>query len=114
MVAEAATSADGWEIGRGNAQAAQTMNLSTVAPPTIPLATLATIVLCCALHAGTYLFGWEVGDFTIAAWPVLYRGEYYRLLTSALFHGGLMHIGPVNFFAEHTLFQILMADPHSC
>ena len=82
------------------------MNLSGASArvPTVPLATAATIALCVALHAGTYLFGWQLGDYTIAAWPVIHDGEYYRLLTSALFHGGLMHIGPVNFFARtHTV-----------
>jgi membrane associated rhomboid family serine protease len=58
----------------------------------IPLCTLAIISVCAALQLYVFLFDADVVNFALSGRAVLYLGEYYRLLTSAFFHGGLQHI----------------------
>lgn len=58
----------------------------------LPLATAGVIGLCVAVQAFVFLFDPPLTDFTVSAALVLYAHQYYRIITSAYFHGGIMHI----------------------
>lgn len=59
----------------------------------IPLGTLTILAVNIGIFVAQSLFDFSVGEYAIAAAPVLYNGEIYRIYTAALLHGGLMHIG---------------------
>jgi membrane associated rhomboid family serine protease len=40
-----------------------------------------------------FITDYDIGPFTFFPYNVLYKGEWYRMFTSAFLHGGLMHIG---------------------
>lgn len=59
-------------------------------PPT----TLGMLALCVTLHImGHILFDWELHKLTLCPRLVLHNGQVYRIITSALFHSNIMHIG---------------------
>merc|ERR1712085_70838 len=55
----------------------------------VPVATLAVVSGCCALTAYRLLVG---GSFEICAGLVLYKLEVWRIFTSVLAHGSLLHL----------------------
>lgn len=59
----------------------------------IPPATFAIISFCCVVYGCQILADPDVHHYTMNPRSVLYLHEYYRLITSTLFHGSLMHIG---------------------
>lgn len=46
-----------------------------------------------AIHIIIFLFSFSIGNFAISAYSVLYGYEYYRVVSSAFVHVGLLHIG---------------------
>lgn len=58
----------------------------------IPPATFAIIALCCAVYAYQIVLDLDIHHFTMNPRSIIYLKEYYRLITSTLFHGSLMHI----------------------
>lgn len=59
----------------------------------IPPATLGVMVVCSVLFGLQNALAWDLQLVTMCPRLVLYTHEYYRVLTSALFHANLMHIG---------------------
>lgn len=59
----------------------------------IPLATLGIMSLCILTYIYQITFDPIQHEFTMCPRLVIYLNEYYRFITSALFHGSLMHIG---------------------
>jgi rhomboid protease GluP len=57
----------------------------------IPFITCSLIVLNCTVHVVLFFFVTGINQFAINADQVL-SGEYYRIITSAFVHGGIMHI----------------------
>ncbi|GMI37112.1 hypothetical protein TeGR_g2800 [Tetraparma gracilis] len=60
-------------------------------PP--PLITSATILLCTSLHLAFSAFDVPLFSFTLSPRSVLALVEPHRLLTSAVLHGGWLHLG---------------------
>ena len=60
---------------------------------TVPLATLGTIGICVIIYVLQLILDIELRQFTLCPRRVIYLHEYYRIITSTLFHGNLMHIG---------------------
>mmetsp|Transcript_9029 Transcript_9029/g.22021 ORF Transcript_9029/g.22021 Transcript_9029/m.22021 type:complete len:326 (+) Transcript_9029:95-1072(+) len=59
----------------------------------IPLSTRFIMGLCIITYAYQFLFDPPLQDYTMCPRNVLYLHEYYRILTSSIFHANLMHIG---------------------
>mmetsp|Transcript_31000 Transcript_31000/g.61890 ORF Transcript_31000/g.61890 Transcript_31000/m.61890 type:complete len:329 (-) Transcript_31000:2-988(-) len=59
----------------------------------IPLATFSIIAICCLVYIYQFLFDPNLQQFTMCPRLVIYLNEYYRFITSSLFHGSMMHIG---------------------
>ena len=59
----------------------------------IPLATGATIGLCCVIYAYQAVGDPNIQDYTMNPRMIVHFHQYYRLITSVFFHGSLMHIG---------------------
>jgi len=59
----------------------------------IPPATLGIIALCCSVYACQVVFDLDLQHYTMNPRMIIHLNEYYRFITSCLFHGGLMHIG---------------------
>ncbi len=59
----------------------------------IPFATLCLLIFNVFVHIFMFVTDYDVGPFTFFPYNVLYKGEWYRVFTSAFLHGGLMHIG---------------------
>ncbi len=59
----------------------------------IPLATLSIMSVCCLVYLYQFIFDPPVHNYTMCPRLVLYLNEYYRFITSSLFHGSIMHIG---------------------
>lgn len=59
----------------------------------LPVATAATIGLCCSVYVSQIVLDVNVRLFTMCPRLVLYLHEYYRIVSSCFFHGSLMHIG---------------------
>jgi membrane associated rhomboid family serine protease len=57
----------------------------------IPFVTTSLLALNCFIHAIIFLFSLNAGEFAISADLVL-DGEYYRVISAAFVHGGIMHI----------------------
>ena len=57
----------------------------------IPVITLGVLIINCSVHAVIFLFSLEINSFALNASQVL-RGEWYRVITSAFVHGGIIHI----------------------
>jgi membrane associated rhomboid family serine protease len=60
---------------------------------TMPSATLGVMAVCVVLFAAQNVLGWDLQLFTMCPRLVLYTHDYYRVVTAALFHANLMHIG---------------------
>ena len=62
---------------------------------TVPMGTLALISSMTLLHVGAYLVASPsfISEVTIAAYPVIYQKQLFRILSAAFFHANLMHIG---------------------
>ncbi|KAL9186217.1 hypothetical protein ACHAXT_005455 [Thalassiosira profunda] len=58
----------------------------------IPLATRSIVGVCILIYAYQLLFDPPLHHFTMCPNLVLYQHEFYRIITSALFHANLMHI----------------------
>jgi membrane associated rhomboid family serine protease len=71
------------------------MSRFSEAAQSVPLCTLCIVILCCSIHAAFFLFAppESLGNFTAQVRNVLYLGEWYRVVTAAFFHVGIMHIG---------------------
>jgi membrane associated rhomboid family serine protease len=59
----------------------------------LPVATAATIGLCCSVFVSQIVLDANIHLFTMCPRLVLYLHEYYRIVTSCFFHGSLLHIG---------------------
>lgn len=59
----------------------------------IPLANRFIIGLCVAVFLLQTILNLDLQDFTLCPRNVIYDHEYYRIFTSCVFHGGLIHIG---------------------
>ena len=57
----------------------------------IPLVPARLLILNCGIHAIVFLFSIKLNQYSISAAQVL-KGEYYRIISAAYLHGGLMHI----------------------
>jgi membrane associated rhomboid family serine protease len=55
--------------------------------------TVVIIGLCSALYATQLAFDLQLHHVTLCPRAVVYLHEYYRIITSALFHGSFMHVG---------------------
>lgn len=60
---------------------------------TTPPTTAAVVLLCCLLHLVHVTAGPSLPAVTLCPRLVLGLGEYYRLLSSAVYHGGFLHLG---------------------
>ena len=59
----------------------------------IPLATLSIMIVCCIVYMYQFFVDPPVHHYTMCPRLVIYMSEYYRFITSSLFHGSIMHIG---------------------
>lgn len=59
----------------------------------MPVATLSIMGLCCSIYVYQFLLDPTLHHYTMCPRLVVYLHEYYRIITSALFHVNLMHIG---------------------
>ena len=59
----------------------------------IPLANRFIIGLCVGVFILQTILNLDLQDFTLCPRNVLYQHEFYRIFTSCVFHGGLLHIG---------------------
>ena len=59
---------------------------------TLPAITKGIIILNVAIHVIIFLTTFNIGEVSISGQKVLLRGEYYRLVTNAFTHVGLLHI----------------------
>lgn len=59
----------------------------------IPPATLAIIVTCCCVYACQVVLDLDLHHYTMNPRMIVHLNEYYRFITSCVFHGSLMHIG---------------------
>lgn len=66
---------------------------SVGAASAVPGCTAAVVAVCAAVQLYVFLFDPPLSNFTLSAALVIYAHQFYRLLTAAFFHGGLMHIG---------------------
>jgi membrane associated rhomboid family serine protease len=69
------------------------MSRSTELLRSLPICTLGILGLCIGLHILLLALDWDLKQFTMCPRLVLYLHEWYRVVTSALFHANLMHIG---------------------
>ena len=58
----------------------------------IPTGTVGIVAICCFLYLVQLLVDFPLHKVTLCPRLVLYLHEYYRIITSALFHGSIMHI----------------------
>lgn len=58
-----------------------------------PPVTLGIITLCCSVYVLQKIMDLDLDRFTLCPRMIFYLHEYYRILTSTVFHGSLMHIG---------------------
>lgn len=59
----------------------------------IPLATLSIMIVCCCVYMYQFVIDPPLHHYTMCPRLVIYMSEYYRFITSSLFHGSIMHIG---------------------
>ena len=59
----------------------------------IPLATKTILFICLLIYIFDFLFETQTMRYTISAGHIIYMNQWYRLITSPFFHGGLFHIG---------------------
>ena len=58
----------------------------------IPAVTAGLIAINCFIHIVIFLFSVSQNNFAISYAMVIRRGEYYRILSAAFVHGGILHI----------------------
>lgn len=58
----------------------------------LPAGTALFAGVCVAVFGVQYLFALDTGPLSIGAFPVVFLGEWFRLVTSAFLHGGILHI----------------------
>lgn len=58
----------------------------------IPAATKFLVVVCILVHVFLFLTSFSLNNFAINCYLVLYQHEYYRVVSAAFVHGGIMHI----------------------
>jgi len=58
----------------------------------LPLATLTTTGVCVVIYSWQVLSSPILHQYTMNPRSILYLHEYYRVITSTLFHGSMMHI----------------------
>lgn len=58
----------------------------------VPVITRALLVINVSVHVVIFVFSWSLNRFAISANLVLGSGEYYRVVSAAFVHAGLMHI----------------------
>jgi len=58
----------------------------------IPIVTKFLLILNVSVHVILFLTSFPVNDLAINPLVIIVRGEYYRMVSSAFVHGGLMHI----------------------
>ena len=75
----------------------------------IPFGTFISFIICILLQIGIYVFGLQLGTYTILPIAVIYQYEWHRIITSAFFHNGLIHIG-FNMLSLLTKFIIIMRE----
>jgi rhomboid protease GluP len=54
--------------------------------------TLGILILNCSVHLLMFLTSAGLNKFAISPALVLFRGEYYRIVTCAFLHSGILHI----------------------
>jgi membrane associated rhomboid family serine protease len=59
----------------------------------IPLTTLCIMSACCLVYSYQFLLDPAIHHYTMCPRLVIYMSEYYRFISSSLFHGSIMHIG---------------------
>lgn len=59
---------------------------------TIPIVTLSILIINVIIHVFNFIFSIDLGLLAINAAWVIYRGEYYRIVSSAFTHAGILHI----------------------
>jgi membrane associated rhomboid family serine protease len=68
----------------------------------IPIFTKILLGFNIAVEIIIFLFSWNIGVFAISSYQVLYNYEFYRIMSSAFVHVGLLHIA----MNMSSLFQI--------
>lgn len=68
----------------------------------IPFVTLCTIIVCVCCFLLTTATSAPLGQFTIAAFPVVFEGEWFRIISSAFLHASVMHIA-MNMFSLYAM-----------
>lgn len=58
----------------------------------IPIITKCLLLFNISIHVVLFVTSFPVNDLAINPLVILVRGEYYRMVSSAFVHGGLMHI----------------------
>ena len=58
----------------------------------VPAVTLTLLVVNCTVHVVIFLFSLNLNHFAISYKLVMRGGEYYRILSAAFVHGGILHI----------------------
>lgn len=59
---------------------------------TVPVVTKVLLLLNCAIHAVIFFTSFPLDLVAINPVMVIVRGEYYRLVSSAFVHSGILHI----------------------
>lgn len=68
----------------------------------IPIFTKVLIAVNVCIHLFNFIFSIDLGIIAINGYSVVMEGEYYRLISSAFTHGGILHI----FFNMSSLVQL--------
>jgi rhomboid domain-containing protein 1 len=59
---------------------------------TIPATTKLLVAVCVVVHIFIFLTSFPLNNVAINGYLVLYQHEYYRIVSAAFVHGGIMHI----------------------
>lgn len=58
-----------------------------------PLLVVVLLIVNVAIHVIVFIFSINIGPYVFQPYLVWYFNQYYRMITSAFLHGGIMHIG---------------------
>lgn len=58
----------------------------------VPIITRCLLAINVSIHLLVFLTSWPIDSFTMSPWIVLYRGEYYRVISSVFLHAGILHL----------------------
>ena len=58
-----------------------------------PIYTIILLALNISIHIIVFVTSYPVNELTFSPYHIYYKSEYYRVITSAFLHGGIMHIG---------------------